>query len=131
MNADSFEDKAVDKEGSETPRNQPIMVTVRVPIDMVDRETIAAMSPSTNTCITNTGKPRGDLELLGMIQERMHNESERGSLGNSAAQSYVGQDTDGTRDVHSQYRQTELTKSSKERLVVERCEVVNKSGWND
>ena len=58
-NADSFEDKAVDREGSGTPRDPPIMVTVRVPIDMVDRETIAAMSLIRNTCITNYGKPRG------------------------------------------------------------------------
>ena len=56
------------------------MVTVRVPIDMEDRETIAAISPSTKSCTTNNGRPRGDLELLGMIQERMHNEPERGRL---------------------------------------------------
>jgi hypothetical protein len=110
---------AVDKEGSGTPSDPPIMVTVRIPLNMVDRVTIAAMSPSTYTCTTNSGKPRGNTELSGMIQERMHNESERGSLGIAAAQSYVGQDTDGTRDVHSQYRQTELTKRSKERLVVD------------
>ena len=79
-NADSFEEKAVDREGSETPRYPPIMVTVRVPIDMEDRETIAAISPSTKSCTTSNGRPRGDLELLGMIQERMHNEPERGRL---------------------------------------------------
>ena len=37
-NADSFEEKAVDREGSETPRYPPIMVTVRVRIDMEDRD---------------------------------------------------------------------------------------------
>ena len=117
MNADSFEDKAVDKEGSETPRNQPIMVTVRVPIDMVDRETFAAMSPSTNTCITNNGKTRGDTELLGIIQERMHSEPERRGLEIAATQLNEGKNTNGT---GNRYRQTDVNERSEEHLVVER-----------
>ena len=49
--ADSFEGKAVDKERSGTPSDPPIMVTVRVLLDTADRGTIAAISPSTYTCI--------------------------------------------------------------------------------
>ena len=42
-------------------------------------------------------------------------------------QLYEGKNIDGPSDTCSGYRQTELTERSKERLVVERCKVINKS----
>ena len=107
--ADSFEGKAVDKERSGTPSDPPIMVTVRVLLDTADRGTIAAISPSTYTCIANGGEPWGDRELSEMIQERMQHEPEIGHLEFAIAQLCEGENADGPSDTYSQHKQTELT----------------------
>ena len=86
-------------------------------------ETIAAISPSTESCTTNDGQPREDLERFWMIKERMHNESERGMLEIAATQLYAEIDTDGN-EMHTQ---TTLTEKTEECPVVGKCEVVNKS----
>jgi hypothetical protein len=54
------------------------MMTMIETIDMMDRETITAISPNQRT--TNDGQPRDNVDLLRIIQERMHNEPERGRL---------------------------------------------------
>ena len=62
------------------------MMTMRVLIAMMDRETFATTSPTTESCTPNDGKPRDDMERLRMIQERTYNEPERGRLEITATQ---------------------------------------------
>ena len=98
------------------------MMTMRVPIDMMDRKNIAAISPNTESCTTNYGQPRYDLEQLWM----MHNEPERWRLETAATQLYGEIDSDG----NELNRQTTLTERSEESPAVGNCEVVNKSITN-
>ena len=99
------------------------MITMRVPSDMMDRETIAAISLNTESSTTNDGQPRNDMERLRMIRERTYNEPDRGRLVITTTQLYGEIDTDGI-EFH---RQTMLTKRFEERQVVGIQEVVNKS----
>ena len=102
------------------------MMTMRVLIDMMDKKTIAAISPNTESCTTNNGQPRDDLEQLRMIQGRMLNAPERGRLEISATQLHGEIDTDGNK----LNRQTTVTERSEENPAVGNCEVLNKSITN-
>ena len=77
-NGNSFEEKAVDRKESGIPIYPPTMITMRVPSDMMDRETIVAFNPNPESSTTNDGQQRNDMDWLGTIWKRTHNEPERG-----------------------------------------------------
>ena len=99
------------------------MMTMRVPSDMMDRETMVAFSPNPESSTTNDGQPRNDMERLGTTRKRTHNEPERGKLAITATQPYGDVDTNGI-ELHGQ---TTLTERFEEHQVDGMQEVVNKS----
>ena len=94
-NEHSFVEKTGDREEYGTPRCPPTMMTIRVPTDMMDKETITETNLYKESCSTNNGQSRDNLEQLEMIQDRMHNDPERGKLELTATQLHGGKDTDG------------------------------------
>ena len=122
-NGNNFEEKAVDRKESGIPIYSPTMITMRAPSDMMDREAIVAFNQNPESSTTNNGQPRNDMDWLGTIRKRTHNEPERGKLAITETQPYGEIDTNGI-ELNGH---TMLTKRFEERQVNAMHEVVNKS----
>ena len=81
---ESFEDKAVDKDGYRTPSNPPS-----------GQGDSRGTESSPCTCKANGGKLGGDPELSGRTQERVRHEPHILNLEIAIAQLYEGKNTDG------------------------------------